>query len=162
MSDRKNPGYHPTTTHAEWGAGNPRLTVRGDDDHRVFPLTLDVVKIGSDLASDLVLDGIDAHHATIVHDEHDEYVLTMHGPGEMNATHPDAGPDEEPFEVLRTGARFTAGRWEIVCAREEFADHGRPYGGRLGGELSDQPPQPVRPDYTGSGESSDGLEVTPG
>jgi hypothetical protein len=29
--------------------------------------------------------------------------------------------------------------------REEFADHGRPYGGRVGGEIGHQRPQPERP-----------------
>ena len=32
-------------------------------------------------------------------------------------------------------------------SEDEYADHGRPWGGREGGELSDQPPQPQRPDY---------------
>jgi hypothetical protein len=34
--------------------------------------------------------------------------------------------------------------------REEFADHGRPFGGRQGGEYAFQKQQPVRP--YGSGE----------
>ena len=28
--------------------------------------------------------------------------------------------------------------------REEYADHGRPYGGRVGGEIGHQRPQPPR------------------
>ena len=28
--------------------------------------------------------------------------------------------------------------------REEYADHGRPYGGRIGGEIGHQRPQPAR------------------
>jgi hypothetical protein len=51
--------------------------------------------------------------------------------------------------ILRTGARFTMGGWTFVYARDEFADHGRPYGGREGGEGTYQPQQPERPDYTG-------------
>ncbi|MGO1547519.1 MAG: hypothetical protein ACTHXL_09220, partial [Microbacterium gubbeenense] len=64
--------------------------------------------------------------------------------------------------TLRTGASFTAGPWRFVFQREEFADHGRPFGGRQGGELSDQPPQRRRPDYTADpsgSERPDGVEI---
>ena len=90
----------------------------------------------------------DPVHATITHDDRDEYVLTLHGEGETNASlGVDATHADENSETLRTGAHFTAGPWTLVFAREEFADHGRPYGGRAGGEYSDQPLQPPRPDY---------------
>lgn len=149
------------TTHAAWGAGEPRLLVsRHDDDRTVFELTGDRAIIGSGTGSDLVLEGADAVHATIVHDDRDEYVLTLHGAGEMNANS-EVGPAGERSEILRTGARFTIGEWMLVFARDEFADHGRPYGGREGGELSDQPAQPQRPDYRGAreGRVADGDEV---
>lgn len=135
------------TTHAEWGSGAPHLLVsRGGDDRSVFDLTEDEVSIGSAPGSSLVLAGTDAVHATIVHDDRDEYVLTLHGAGEMNAN-TDPNRDGTRSEVLRTGARFTLGEWTLVFGRAEYADHGRPFGGREGGELSDQPPQPERPDY---------------
>ena len=54
--------------------------------------------------------------------------------------------------------------WILVFGREEFADHGRPYGGREGGEFDVQPPQPGRPDYTAGdddGQHGD-LEVKDG
>lgn len=145
-----------TTTHAAWGAGNPRLFVRSDEERMTQPLTTGELTIGSAEGSGLQLPGIDAHHATIVHDERDEYVLTLHGEGEMNAnpqsaaTHPG-----ERSETLRTGASFTAGPWRFVFDREEFADHGRPFGGREGGEGSDQQPQPPRPDYTSDARPED-------
>ncbi|UJP10199.1 hypothetical protein L2X99_00260 [Microbacterium sp. KUDC0406] len=132
------------TTHAEWGAGDPRLRVTREDTRLEHPLALDVTRIGSAPGNELVLDGADSVHATIVHDDRDEYVLTLHGEGEMNAR--SEGDDRS--EILRTGARFTVAEWTLVFMREEYADHGRPYGGREGGELSDQPPQPERPDYT--------------
>jgi len=153
----------PETTHAEWGAGHPRLFVRSEEDRFEQPLETDELTIGSAAGSGLRLQGIDPLHATIVHDERDEYVLTLHGAGEMNAnplsaaTHPG-----DRSETLRTGARFTAGPWTFVFDREEFADHGRPRGGREGGELSDQPAQPARPDYTRDPEADDagrGWEV---
>jgi hypothetical protein len=46
--------------------------------------------------------------------------------------------------ALRTAARVDVGRWTMSFFREEFADHGRPYGGRIGGELGHQRPQPGR------------------
>lgn len=140
-------GYTPTTTHAAWGAGDPHLRITGPDEERlIVPITVDTVTIGSGAGSTVVVPGADALHATITHDERDEYVLTMHGAGEMNASREES---DDRTEVLRTGARFTIGDWVLVFGREEFADHGRPYGGREGGELSDQDSQPQRPDYSG-------------
>lgn len=148
---RRHPGeaYVPTTTHAEWGAGNPRLLVTGEGQRFEFPLTADLVRVGSAGQSDIALPGTEALHATVQHDERDEYVVTLHGEGEMNSN-PDAAATHEGArtETLRTGARFTAGPWTFVFMRDEFADHGRPYGGREGGELERQEPQPERPDYS--------------
>lgn len=145
-----------TTTHAEWGAGDPHLLVSSEADRLVHHLTADVVRIGSSPESDLQLAGTEAVHATIVHDDRDEYVLTLHGPGEMNANPESAATHEgERSETLRTGARFTMGPWTLVFARAEYADHGRPFGGRQGGEFSDQPRQPARPDYSGEGSSQE-------
>ncbi|MFC5432868.1 hypothetical protein ACFPJ2_04175 [Microbacterium suwonense] len=144
-------GYTPTTTHAEWGAGDPRLLVSRDDaDRFVHHLTTDVVTIGSGDDCTLALAGAAALHATITHDDRDEYVLTMHGAGRMNASSPP-GEHGERVETLRTGARFTIGDWTLVFSREEFADHGRPYGGREGGEGGRQNRQPERPDYPATG-----------
>lgn len=42
---------------------------------------------------------------------------------------------------LRTGDRLEFGDWVMSFFREEFADHGRPYGGRQGGEFSHQKAQ---------------------
>lgn len=168
MTHSDAPGYHPTTTHAEWGAGDPRLTIsrnaENDGERIVFHITEDRVQIGSAESNAVVLEGTDPLHATIVHDDRDEYVLTLHGVGEMNAN-PEAAETGtgDRSEILRTGAHFTAGEWRLVFAREEFADHGRPYGGREGGELSDQPGQPARPDYHGtSTESGADYEVKHG
>ena len=51
-----------------------------------------------------------------------------------------------------TGAQFTIGDWMLVFSRDEYADHGRPYGGRNGGEGTHQERQPERPDYPATGE----------
>jgi hypothetical protein len=137
--------HTPTTTHDAWGAGDPHLRITGGGDRLVYHLRDDVVRIGSAAGNELVLPSGDPVHATITHDERDEYVLTLHGPGETNAASLDASGERS--QILRTGASFTVGEWELVFGREESADHGRPYGGRQGGELSDQDLQPPRPDY---------------
>lgn len=159
--DRPDEGNVPTTTHAEFGAGNPRLRITREDDRTEFRLVDDLVRVGSAAGNELVLADTDPVHATIAHDERDEYVLTLHGEGEMNAVAETSGTHGgERTETLRTGARFTAGPWTLVFARDEFADHGRPFGGRLGGEYSDQPTQPPRPDYDEPTAQSDSTEET--
>lgn len=140
-------GYKPTTTHGEWGSGRPHLRITGLDEQRlIFDIVLDQVTIGSDEASTLQLPGADPLHATIVHDEHDEYVLTMHGAGAMSTVR-DEHHDDARTATLRTGLHFTIGEWLLVFSREEYADHGRPYGGRPGGEGGHQIRQPDRPEY---------------
>lgn len=149
IDDRPDEGSTPTTTHAEFGQGNPRLRVGRNDQRSEFALDAEVVRIGSSPDNELPLTDADPVHATITHDDRDEYVLELHGEGEMG-TNPAADGTHrgERTQTLRTGARFTVGPWELVFARDEFADHGRPFGGRLGGEYSDQPLQPPRPDYS--------------
>ncbi len=153
MNDRhirrpSDEGYTPTTTHAAWGAGNPRLRITRDDERTEFALSDDVVRIGSAEDNELRLADTDPVHATITHDDRDEYVLTLHGEGETNASlGVDATHADENSETLRTRSALHGGSVDPGVAREEFADHGRPYGGRAGGEYSDQPLQPPRPDY---------------
>lgn len=141
--------FRPTTTHADWGAGHPRLLISSEHDRMIHDLSDDVTTIGSGADCVLRLPDTDPLHATVTHDERDEYVLSLHGEGEMNANPETAGVKGagERSEILRAGARFTAGPWALVFVRDEFADHGRPFGGRQGGELSVQEPQPERPDY---------------
>lgn len=129
-----------TTTHYTRGGGSPRLIFVQDSESwngqvpRVFSLAAERVSIGSDPAVDLQLPGLEGIHAEIVHNEQDEYVLVRHGkvtgsfaPGSSS--------------VLRTGARLQMGPWCLAFFREEYADHGRPFGGRSGGEFAYQRPQ---------------------
>lgn len=140
-----------TTTHYAPGAGRARLIfVVGSENWdgrppREFDLLPAVTRIGSAADADLRLDGLDGLHAEIRHDENDEYVLVAHGlvGGGSSTASPERGM------ILRTGARIEMGRWRMGFFREEYADHGRPYGGRLGGELSVQKPQPGRPTRRG-------------
>lgn len=129
-----------TTTHHTPGSGRARLifvqnsaTWNGQVP-REFNLGPVSTTIGSGDDVDLVLPGLDAVHAEVVHNDADEYVLVPHGPvsGSVNP----AGPS-----VLRTGARIQLGQWCLAYFREEYADHGRPFGGRSGGELAYQRPQ---------------------
>ena len=161
IDERPADATNPGTTHAEWGAGNPRLRITRDGDRTEFPLESDVVRIGSAEGNELRLADTDPVHATVTHDERDEYVLALHGAGEMNSSGgTDATHGGDDTETLRTGSRFTVGPWTLVFARDEFADHGRPYGGRLGGEYSDQPLQPPRPDYREDADHSDSAADT--
>ena len=87
-------------------------------------------------------------HAQVEHDERDDYVLVLLAEGEAPAS-PDEDPTARPApQVLHTGATFRVGPWALSFEREESADHGRPFGGRQGGEGSVQQSQPPRPDYT--------------
>jgi len=151
------------TTHAAWGAGNPRLIVASEDSRVTIDLVDDETTLGAAAGNTIELPGADPLHATITHDDRDEYVLTLHGEGEMNADPLASGTHEGArTETLRQGASFTVGPWRIVFQRDEYADHGRPYGGRQGGEYSDQPAQPRRPDYAADPDGSDrppGTEI---
>ena len=139
-----------TTTHYAPGAGRPRLIfVVGSENWngqapRVFDLLPGVTRIGSAEDADLRLEGLDGIHAEIRHDENDEYLLVAHGTvgGGARTDAPSTG------QILRTGARLEMGAWRMGFFREEYADHGRPFGGRVGGELSVQKPQPTRDSAT--------------
>lgn len=141
----------PTTTHYTPGSGRPRLIfVVGSDQWdgrppREFALEAETITIGSSPDADLQLDGLDPMHAEIRHDKDDEYVLFVNDKPagaipllDSDRLDPNAG------QILRTGARIELGPWRMGYFREEFADHGRPFGGRLGGELSRQKRQPPR------------------
>jgi hypothetical protein len=106
----------------------------------VFRLSREVTTIGSAADSDICLPGLAPRHAEIHHDEWDEYVLVRSA--SRAATRVNGAPVDEA--LLRTGTRLELGEWTLSFIREEYADHGRPYGGRIGGELGHQRPQPPR------------------
>jgi len=136
-----------TTTHDPSGGGSPRLLFAADStqglDTRVFYLKRGSTTIGSSDACDLVLTGIHALHAEVVRNDDDEYVLVHResaSPSRINGR-PVVGE-----QILRTGSRIELGSWVMSYFRAEESDHGRPYGGRIGGELGYQRPQ-RRPAY---------------
>lgn len=158
-----------TTTHYAWGAGHPRLIFTVDAEQwdgvapKVFDLTSDRITIGSSSTCDLVLPDLESMHAEIRHEPGDEYVLYAKGAVGGGAYRERIG-DEEQGRVLRTGALITMGRWRLAFFREEYADHGRPYGGRQGGEYAYQRPQPSRAQLMRNHGAAEGqpLRTEPG
>jgi hypothetical protein len=144
--------FRPTTTHASPGSGRPRLIfVIGSENWdgsppREFELRDGVTVIGSGPDADLRLDGLDPIHATITHTDADEYAIRLASETDGDVPLLDRDSPRRPTaRILRTGARLELGPWRLGYFRAEFADHGRPFGGRMGGELSRQKPQPPRP-----------------
>jgi hypothetical protein len=149
------PGTGPT--HAAPGQGRPRLvfvvdpeTWDGTAPHE-FDLLDPTTTIGASPDMDLQLAGLAPFHAEIRHDERDEYVLFVHGDAELSSELETPLEDAETAEpkgrILRTGARVQLGEWAMSYYREEYADHGRPFGGRQGGEGEaqlDQYGQPLK------------------
>ncbi len=142
-----------STTHDPAGGGLPRLYFPPEDTAgaqlKVFYLRPHIT-VGDRDDADLRLPGVAADQAVIRRNEADEYVI-------------EPQPDGLPIRVhgslvlrptqLRTGARIEIGPWRMVYFRAEYADHGRPYGGRQGGEIDRQqwqPPARYRPDVGGS------------
>jgi hypothetical protein len=101
-----------------------------------------VTTVGSGADCDIRLDGLEPLHAQIRHDERDEY--TVVGLARTGALRVNGAPVQHA--LLRTATRVDLAGWTLTYARDEYADHGRPYGGRIGGELGHQRPQPPRPD----------------
>ena len=133
-----------TTTHAAYGGGDPRLILAPREDpwpgdrQPVFRLRRDVVTIGSDERCNVCLPGLQPLHAEVHHDQDDEFwVVDLGGDTRVNGERVDR-------QLLRTASRLQVGPWTLTFYREEYADHGRPYGGRVGGEVGHQRPQPGR------------------
>ncbi len=122
----------PTTTHYSRGGGRPRLIFVRDSETwdgrppKEFNLTEDITVIGSGPEANFRLPDLAAAHGSVVHTEDDEYVF-----------HSGASAKEGAYpSILRTGARLLLGPWRMVFFREEYADHGRPFGGRTAGEFA--------------------------
>lgn len=149
---RRGPAAPVTTTHDPRRGGNPRLVLvvgssrRPEDNRVVHPLRGETTTLGSDRSCDVRLAGIAAQQAVVIHDEDDELVLVdLAGDG---TTRVNGVPVER--RILRSGSRIELGSWTFAYWRAEYADHGRPYGGRIGGELGHQKSQPGRHRQVGS------------
>lgn len=140
----RRPRRPVTTTHDPNRGGSPRLFIsRGPrtPDHQTIPLRDDVTTIGAGADCDIRLPGLEALHAVIQHDDEDEFVLVRRSGG-PDSTRVHGAPVDTA--ILRSGSGIELGRWKLSYFREEYADHGRPYGGRIGGELGRQRSQPRR------------------
>ncbi|MGN6780582.1 MAG: hypothetical protein ACTHJH_03685 [Marmoricola sp.] len=132
-----------TTTHDPARGGRPRLVLVDRLDargQRMLHLR-DGATIGASAACDLQLPGLADVQVQIRHDDADELVLVHRGGGLPSRVNGE--PVRE--RILRTGSRVDLADWVLVFTREEYADHGRPYGGRVGGEFGRQLPQPPPP-----------------
>ena len=136
-----------TTTHDADRGGYPRLVMAPPEAHfpgQTWPAFLlgDVTTFGSDPGADIVLEGLRPWHAEVRRNEEDEFMvrpLSPTAPVRLN------GAPLLEEGLLRSGTKLSLGRHLLVYAREEYADHGRPYGGRIGGELGRQRSQPPAP-----------------
>ena len=154
-----------TTTHDPHGGGRPRLLfafggyAQADTEQREFALIHGVTVIGSGADADLRLAELGDPHAEVRRDSADEYIYVDLG------TSAGSRVNGQPVgeRALHTGDRIELGIWMLSYYREEFADHGRPYGGRQGGEFSYQrPQQKPRPRGTSPDGGSDRSGTDPG
>lgn len=132
-----------TTTHDPEGGGRPRLyfsgslnRLPGGQPREFFLRVGQVTTIGSDPGCHLQLDGLDPQHAEVRRDEWDEYWMVSVG-----ATPVRVNGSTVRKARMRTGTKVEMGRWTMSYFRSEHADHGRPHGGRIGGEAGHQIPQ---------------------
>lgn len=141
------------TTHDPRGGGRPRLifafggTAPQHASQREFGLLPGVTVIGSSPDADLRLEGLEAHHAEIRRDERDEYLYVDLSSGARGRV----DGQTVSHKPLRTGDRVELGGWTMSFYREEFADHGIPFGGRQGGD-----PHPVQQEPRPRGTSPEG------
>ena len=132
-----------TTTHDPEGGGHPRLVHVADglvahrhredlEEHHALSLRQGLNTVGSDEDCDLRLPGLAGCHVHILRMEDDRYVLVNVSGSQHTRVH---GRHTHRVE-LHSGARIELGSHTLTFQRAEFADHGRPNGGRQGGELS--------------------------
>lgn len=151
-----------TTTHDPRGGGMPKLIFahdrgrRADEQRSAVALVPGVTVIGSGASADVRLPDVADRHAEIRRDEHDEYYLVHLGGGPASLVN----GQRVRTKVLHTGDRIQIGGSTMSFYREEFADHGRPHGGRMGGQRH-QPPQD-RPLPRGTSDGRDRGDGDPG
>jgi hypothetical protein len=136
-----------TTTHDADRGGYPRLVMAPPPAHfpgQTWPAFLlgDVTSFGSGPDADVVLEGLHELHAEVRRTEVDEFVVRLLSPTAPVRVN---GAVVREDALLRSGTKLMLGPHLLVYAREEYADHGRPYGGRVGGELGRQRVQPPPP-----------------
>lgn len=140
-----------TTTHDPLGGGTPRLVYyllppEDGGQRQVLLLRRGTTRIGSAEQDDLRLPDLSPGHVEIRRNPSTDEYEVVPVPGVLTTV---GGSEVTSPVLLRTGAVIrTLGR-SFTYVRDEYADHGRPYGGREGGEFARQRPQPPRPRYDG-------------
>lgn len=137
-----------TTTHDPLGGGDPRLVFYPAPPEQGGPRNLlhlrrGVTTVGGAPEDDLIVAGLRPGHLRIERNSSNDEYEVVPVPGALTTV---GGRAVDAPVALRTGMVLRAGDWELTYAREEYADHGRPYGGRQGGEGERQRPQ-RRPRY---------------
>lgn len=122
---------HDTVSNTR-GAGHPRLVIIGLADgepNPEFALEGDVTTIGSAYDNDIVIEGLDQHHATVTRDAGGDYRLSSRGDTHYASARDGSPTNDAPDGIcLRHGSGFTIRGTKFVFQREEFADQS-PVGG---------------------------------
>lgn len=149
----RRPVRRATTTHDPLRGGAPCLVEVPTDGVWVAEVAMhwlnreSVTTIGSSSDSDVQLPGLQLNHAEVEHTADDDFIIHARE-GEVRV-HGELVQSAR----LSNSARISVGESVLTFQREEYADHGRPYGGRVGGEAGRQRAQPPR---TSSGGTSEG------
>lgn len=151
----RRPVRRTTTTHDPLRGGAPRLVEVPTDGVWVPELPVhwlnreSVTTVGSNADCDVQLGGLRPRHAEVEHTADDDFIIhAREGEVRVHGELVDSAR-------LSNSARIEVGETVLAFSREEYADHGRPHGGRVGGEAGQQRSQPPRAN-TGQvpGESS--------
>lgn len=153
----RRPIRRASTTHDPLRGGAPRLVGLALDgvwvpERPVYWLNREAVtRLGSGPTCDVQLPGLAEHHAEVEHTADDEFVIhAREGEVRVHGEVVQSAP-------LHNATRVQLGDQVLAFSREEYADHGRPHGGRLGGEVGRQRAQPRRP-----GAKHEGVERSEG
>ena len=141
MLPRRGPLHGHHVSHPSGGGAARSALVKDCDlpgERQLAILLDDLPRIGSGAGCDVRLPGLAERHVVLHHDGDDEWVIeALAGPTRVHGA-----PIER--KALRTGAGVSIGAHQLAFHREEYADHGRPFGGRIGGELGHQRTQQPR------------------
>ena len=134
-----------TVTTTDHEGGHPRLVLlHAHDweggDQPIFWLRDDETTLGSALDCDIVLADLEPLHAVLTSTADGELAVRRASAAEVRVH----GAPVDGAIVLRTGARIEVGPHTLTYVRDEHADHGRPFGGRIGGEAGHQRSNPTR------------------
>lgn len=150
----RRPVRRTTTTHDPLRGGAPRLVEVPTDGVWVSEVPVhwlnreSVTTVGSSVHSHVQLRGLKPHHAEVEHTADDDFIIhAREGTVRVHGELVDSA-------ALSNSARIQVGETVLAFSREEYADHGRPHGGRVGGEAGQQRSQPPRTSLAATQDSS--------